>query len=87
LYSFDDDFFDTYFSNPMEAARATFFGDIKSWGDDYIMFNGYGNLESTSNPSDVISISELADYINDNQHMFDYIVNEIEDEEEEETQE
>lgn len=44
---FDDDFFSTYFDgNPEEAARATFFGDIQSWMDDYIRFNGYGNLES-----------------------------------------
>lgn len=82
LHSFDDDFFSTYFSDPMEAARATFFGDINSWNDDYIMFNGYGNLESTSRPCDVIDINELADYINDNQHLFDYIMDEIEDEDE-----
>jgi hypothetical protein len=32
----------------MDAARATFFGDIKNWSDEYIRFNGYGNLESVS---------------------------------------
>jgi hypothetical protein len=48
LNSFDEEFFNTYFSDPMEAARATFFGDIKSWSDEYIRFNGYGNLESVS---------------------------------------
>lgn len=45
---FDEDFFNTYFYNkPMEAARATHFGDV-NWNDDYIHFDGYGNLESAS---------------------------------------
>lgn len=49
VYDFDDDFFDTYFTGkPEEAARATYFGAIQSWMDDYIRFNGYGNLESLS---------------------------------------
>ena len=49
IYEFDDDFFSTYFDGkPEEAARATFFGNIQNWMDDYIRFNGYGNLESLS---------------------------------------
>jgi hypothetical protein len=47
-YEFDDDFFDNYFESKIEIARATFFGDIQNWNDDYIRFNGYGNLESLS---------------------------------------
>jgi hypothetical protein len=45
---FDEEFFDVYFSEKMEIARAVFFGNIESWSDDYIRFNGYGNLESLS---------------------------------------
>ena len=45
---FDDDFWETYFNNnPYEAARATYFGNIQNWNDEYIRFNGYGNLETT----------------------------------------
>ena len=45
---FDDDFWKNYFKdNPYEAARATYFGNIQNWNDDYIRFNGYGNLETT----------------------------------------
>lgn len=45
---FDNEFFDIYFeNNPYEAARATYFGNIQNWNDDYIRFNGYGNLETT----------------------------------------
>ena len=48
-YDFDEEFFNTYFNgNPMEAARATFFGRVFSWADPYIRFNAYGNLESMS---------------------------------------
>lgn len=46
---FDDDFWETYFNNnPHEAARTTYFGNIQSWNDEYIRFNGYGNLETTN---------------------------------------
>lgn len=46
-YDFDEDFFNVYFNgNPMEAARATFFGNIQNWADPYIRFNVYGNLET-----------------------------------------
>ncbi len=38
-------FFNTYFSNPYEAARDTQFGKV-NWFDDYIKFDGYGNLKS-----------------------------------------
>ena len=42
----DEDFFNTFFvDNPMEVARATFYGDYK-YCDPYVRFNGYGNLES-----------------------------------------
>lgn len=45
---FDDDFWETYFKDdPYEAARATYFGNIQNWNDDYIRFNEYGNLETT----------------------------------------
>lgn len=44
----DDEFWDIYFGdNPQEAARATYFGDIRNWNDPYIRFNAYGNLETT----------------------------------------
>lgn len=45
---FDEDFWETYFKDdPQEAARATYFGNIQSWNDEYIRFNGYRNLETT----------------------------------------
>ncbi|MEX5585797.1 hypothetical protein, partial [Pseudomonas lurida] len=32
---------------PMEAVRAVFYGDYR-YTDDYVKFDGYGNLESAS---------------------------------------
>ena len=42
----DDDFFNTFFGgDPMEVARSISFGDY-NYNDEYVAFNGYGNLVS-----------------------------------------
>ena len=42
----DEEFFSIFFSaNVMEAVRAVTFGNY-NYNDDYVMFNGYGNLET-----------------------------------------
>lgn len=51
VYSFDEDFFTTFFYNkPMEAARCASFGTL-NWSDDWITFDGSGNLESLASAS------------------------------------
>ena len=46
IWENDDDFFNTFFSgDPMEVARAISFGDY-SYNDEYVTFNGCGNLVS-----------------------------------------
>ncbi len=67
VYEFDDQFFEDYFSNPGEAARAVFFGDVKNWNDSYVIFNGYANLETSNNVSELISLYDLANHIQANQ--------------------
>ena len=59
---FDEDFFNCFFSDKMEVARAVFFGNIQSWTDEYIRFNAYGNLESL-NEFDVVE--EIDNYVED----------------------
>ena len=44
-FSEPEDFFNTYFESPHEAACATQFGNVH-WFDNYIYFNAYGNLET-----------------------------------------
>ena len=59
-YSNDEEFFELFFSNkPMEAVRATHYGEY-NYNDNYVRFNGYGNLESVDNLE-----SELVNHIND----------------------
>ena len=44
----DEEFFNTYFyNNPMEAVRSSYYGNY-NYCDDYVKFNGYGNLESAN---------------------------------------
>lgn len=60
IFHWDDDFFDIFFEGkPQEAARAASFGQL-NWSDEYIKFNGYGNLESMSEYEAVNSIDETA---------------------------
>lgn len=41
-----DDLIEALGVDPVEAARATFFGKIQNWNDDYFYINGVGNFES-----------------------------------------
>lgn len=42
----DEDFFNTYFDGrPAEAVRASYYGEY-NYMDEYVRFDGYGNLES-----------------------------------------
>ena len=43
----DEEFFNTFFENKIEVARAICYGDY-NYNDDYVRFNGYGNIESFS---------------------------------------
>jgi hypothetical protein len=64
-YDFDEDFFNTHFQDkPMEAARATQFGSI-NWSHSYIMFDGYGNLESFDSIDEEIDEELLINWIID----------------------
>lgn len=49
-FDFDEEFFETFLhdKSPYEISRMTYFGKIQSWGDPYIRFNAYGNLETTN---------------------------------------
>lgn len=57
IHEFTEDFFNTYFTSPLEAAQRVFFGNIQNWCDPYIRFNGYGNLESLTD----YQAAEIAD--------------------------
>ncbi|EAK8385904.1 hypothetical protein CIC46_10175 [Listeria monocytogenes] len=48
FFEFEEGEFRWLIPDPYEAARMVYFGNIHSWDDDYLRFNGYGNLESLS---------------------------------------
>lgn len=59
----DEEFFNTFFGDrPMEAVRASYYGDYK-YMDEYVRFNGYGNLESLSAYQFHEELREEVDYI------------------------
>lgn len=63
----DEEFYNSFFlDNPMELARAIYYGDYEYW-HDYVRFNGYGNLESRDRYG---VVKECKEYIDD-------IVNEL----------
>lgn len=46
MYDFDECTFDELFSSqsPIDIAKNVFFGNIQSWEDSYLYFDGYGNI-------------------------------------------
>jgi hypothetical protein len=85
IWSNDDEFFETFFSGRVvEAVRAATYGDFE-FHHDYVMFNGYANLESFDDPSGHIDLGDIADDILENERNYSDI--ELEDPEEEEDEE
>ena len=74
----DEEFFNTFFDNPMEAIRATYYGDY-NYNDEYVKFNGYGNIDSYSEYERIEEIKDSIDDIVDN--LIEYYYNIYIDEE------
>ena len=89
FYNNDEEFFEVFFENKDDVARAVSYGDYR-YMDEFVRFNGYGNLESTSLYG---LIDELKNYIDDivtnlideynNINIDDYNIREIMEEDEE----
>lgn len=63
IYNYDDDTLQMMFGdNPMEAFQAGVNADI-NYSDDYLYFNGYGNIRSTNDPSTQIDETVLINWI------------------------
>lgn len=72
VYLNDEDFFDMFFEGkPMEAVRASHYGEY-NYMDEYVRFNGYGNLESLSKwdleKEMEEDIDEIVDVLMENHH-------------------
>lgn len=63
IYNFDDGFMEFELpSNPREAFTLGLYSKV-NLSDDYIFYDGRGNLESTDDPSKHIEVSDLINYI------------------------
>jgi hypothetical protein len=76
VYGNDEEFFSTFFStNSFEAVRSAHFGDWR-FQDNYVQFNGYGNLVSF-NSFEVKDLPDLpqniAEVIYENPDEFSYL--------------
>ena len=82
IYPNDEDFFNMYYSNdPYNAVQRAVYGNYQPM-QDYVMFDGYGNLKSldTYELEKYMSDDELAEFLDENeQYIEDYL--EVEDEE------
>ncbi len=67
----DEELFETYFKNSLEAVRATHYGDY-NFAHDYVKFNGYGNLDSYNDFEVELEILEDTSFHN-------YIIDWLED--------
>ena len=82
VFTNDEEFFEMFFSaDVVKAVRAISYGEY-NYSDEYVKFNGYANLETTDSPGEWVDTTELAEYIMDNEHLFDEIEFIDEDEEE-----
>lgn len=82
IFSNDEEFFSTFFSDTMEAVRAVCFGEYR-YQDEWVTFNGYGNLESSNDPDQFIDDDELINAIEEDPSSYDVEEFEEEDEEDE----
>ena len=64
----DEEFFNTFFDNPMEAIRATYYGNY-NYNDDYVKFNGYGNIDSYSEYERIEEIKDKTEMTEESEYV------------------
>lgn len=75
IESNDEDFFNTFFEGkPMEAVRASYYGDFL-YNDDWVWFNPYGNLTSGDNEEELPlrDAEEMAEWYIENYEELEHI--------------
>lgn len=70
----DEDFFNDFFDNAFKAVMACHYGEY-NFNDEYVWFNGYDNLESGSNESELpLNVpKEMAEWFIDNYSYIEHI--------------
>src|SRR5699024_5859563 len=70
IYENDGDFFDMFFTNPIDAVRAAQYGDYR-YADNFVKFDGYGNLESTDEPLEWVDFDALEEDKRENPEYYE----------------
>lgn len=70
IWTNDDEFFEIFFTKALDAVRAAYFGDY-NFSDDWVTFNGYGNLESFNSPYDHIDDAAMINDIIEQPEVYD----------------
>lgn len=80
IYNNDEEFFNMFFENKvLEAVRAISYGEYK-YTDEYVIFSGYGNIESFNNPDEHVDISKIAaDILENPENYYDIELEEVEE--------
>lgn len=77
IYGNDEDFFETFFpNNVIDAVRSATYGEY-NFSDNYVKFNGYGNLESFNyfGTDDLVeSVDTIAEFMLENKNDFDGLI-------------
>ena len=86
IFSNDEEFFQTYFdqNDMMRVIQATFYGHY-AYADDWVQFNGYANLDTSDDPTELMhwSKDDITEWVleeNGGYYSFDLDEERIEDE-------
>lgn len=69
LYN-DDDFLNSFFTNPAEAVRAIHYEEYK-YSDKFAYFDNYDNLVSANSLSEVIELPNIIEYLKEEGYFLD----------------
>jgi hypothetical protein len=79
IFHNDEEFFEIFLPNSVDAIRACQYGDHR-YTDTFVQFNGYANLESFHDPINYVDIQAIAEDILDTDAK-DYFNIELEEDE------
>lgn len=81
IFENDEEFFEIWGATGIEVARSVHYGDYR-YSDDYVHFDGYGNLESSNRVKDFTDEYQIIDCVNQNPDSFTewFEIEEVEEE-------
>lgn len=60
------------FTSPYDVVLKIAYGEY-NYNDNFIKFDGYGNLETFNYVSEVVDFDEMAEHIFENEHEYSYL--------------